>query len=142
MEPNFHDADYLIVDELSYRFRQPERGEVIVFNYPLDTTKRFIKRVIGLPGETVRIDGGSVTISTVDGKTMILDETYIPANLKAPDMATYKLGEGQYFVLGDNRPYSSDSQDWGDVPQRDIIGKVEFRLWPLNDLSKIATPKY
>jgi len=142
MEPNFHEADYLIVNELSYRFRQPERGEVIVFKYPLDTSKRFIKRVIGLPGETVEISGGEVGVTGVDGKTVILNETYIPANLKAPDMPAYKLGEGQYFVLGDNRPLSSDSQDWGELPQKDIIGKVEFRLWPLTDLSKIETPKY
>ncbi len=142
MEPNFHDADYLIIDEISYRFRLPERGEVIVFKYPLDTSKRFIKRVIGLPGETVSITDGKVAVTTVDGKQIALDETYIPADLKAPDMAPSTLGENEYFVLGDNRPYSSDSQDWGQLPQTDIIGKVEFRLWPLNDISKVETPKY
>jgi signal peptidase I len=142
MEPNFHEADYLIVNELSYRFRQPERGEVVVFKYPRDTTKRFIKRIIGLPGETVEIRGGNVIVAGADGKEITLSEGYIPANLKAPDMPAYKLSDGQYFVLGDNRPYSSDSQDWGELPQRDIIGKVEFRLWPLTDLSKIETPKY
>jgi len=142
MEPNFHDADYLIVDELSYRFRAPERGEVIVFNYPLDTAKRFIKRVIGLPGETVEIKDGAVIITTVDGKTMTLSESYIPAGFKAPDMSPSKLGDGQYFVLGDNRPYSSDSQDWGDLPQKNIIGRVELRLWPLNQISVFEAPKY
>jgi len=142
MEPNFHEADYLIVNELSYRFRQPERGEVVVFKYPLDTTKRFIKRIVGLPGETVEIRGGNVIVTGTDGKAATLSENYIPSNLKAPDMPAYKLSDGQYFVLGDNRPYSSDSQDWGELPQRDIIGKVEFRLWPLTDLSKIETPKY
>ncbi|MFA6376597.1 MAG: signal peptidase I [Candidatus Paceibacterota bacterium] len=142
MEPNFHEADYLIIDELSYRLRLPERGEVIVFKYPLDTSKRFIKRIIGLPGETVEIRSGEVIVTTIDGKTITLDETYIPSNLKAPDMSSYKLGEGQYFVLGDNRPYSSDSQDWGEVPQKNIIGKVELRLWPLGDISKIEVPKY
>jgi signal peptidase I len=142
MEPNFHEADYLIVDELSYRFRQPERGEVIVFNYPLDTTKRFIKRVIGLPGETVEIKEGAVIITAVDGRTMTLNESYIPAGLKAPDMNPSKLDAGQYFVLGDNRPYSSDSQDWGDLPQKNIIGRVELRLWPLNQISAFEVPKY
>lgn len=142
MEPNFHEADYLIVDELSYRLRQPERGEVIVFKYPLDTDKRFIKRIIGLPGEIVEIKDGKIMVTGSDGKEVTLSEPYIPADLKAPDMPPYKLGDGQYFVLGDNRPYSSDSQDWGELPKRDIIGKVEFRLWPLNDLSKIETPKY
>jgi len=142
MEPTFENGDYLIIDEISYRFRLPERGEVIVFKYPLDTSKRFIKRVIGLPGETVSITDGKVAVTTVDGKQIALDETYIPADLKAPDMAPSTLGENEYFVLGDNRPYSSDSQDWGQLPQTDIIGKVEFRLWPLNDISKVETPKY
>jgi len=142
MEPNFHEADYLIVDELSYRFRQPERGEVVVFKYPLDTTKRFIKRVIGLPGETVEIRNGDVLITTVAGQTSKLDEPYIPVNLKAPDMAAVKLAEGQYFVLGDNRPYSSDSQDWGELPFKNIIGKVELRLWPLNQISRVVVPVY
>jgi len=142
MEPNFHEADYLIVDELSYRFRQPERGEVIVFKYPLDTTKRFIKRIIGLPGETVEIKNGEVIVTTVEGKTITLSEEYIPSDLKAPEMSSYRLEAGQYFVLGDNRPYSSDSQDWGELPKKNIIGKVELRLWPLNDLSLIETPKY
>ncbi|MCU0653592.1 MAG: signal peptidase I [Candidatus Pacebacteria bacterium] len=142
MEPNFHEADYLIVNELSYRLRAPERGEVVVFFYPLDTTKRFIKRIIGLPGETVEIANGKVTIMGTDGKTVVLDETYIPADLRAPDMPASKLGENEYFVLGDNRPSSSDSQDWGVLPKKDIIGKVEFRLWPISDLSKIETPTY
>ena len=146
MEPNFHNADYLIVDELSYRFQQPERGQVIVFKYPLDTSKRFIKRVIGLPGETVEVKDGHVAITEVDGKKMILDETYLPAGLQTEAIGMgsgpIKLGTGEYFVLGDNRPYSSDSRVWGDVPQNDIIGKVELRLWPLNEIAKIEMPKY
>jgi signal peptidase I, bacterial type len=142
MEPNFYETDYLIVDELSYRFRQPERGEVIVFKYPMDTTKRFIKRIIGLPGETVEIKNGEVIITTVAGQTMVLNETYIPAKLKAPDMNSDKLEAGQYFVLGDNRPYSSDSQDWGDLPQKYIIGRVELRLWPLNQITRVEKPTY
>ena len=142
MEPNFHEADYLIVDELSYRFRQPERGEVVVFKYPLDPSKRFIKRLIGLPGETVEIKDGQVIITTAGGQTMVLKESYIPPALKAPDMSPDKLDAGQYFVLGDNRPYSSDSQDWGDLPQKNIIGRVELRLWPLNQILRVEKPTY
>ena len=142
MEPNFHNADYLIVDELSYRFRDPRRGEVIVFKFPYDTSKRFIKRIIGLPGETIEIKDGKVTVTTVDGKAMVLTEPYIPDGFDAPDMSSYKLGDNQYFVLGDNRVYSSDSQDWGELPAKNIIGRVEFRLWPLKDLSVIETPQY
>lgn len=142
MEPNFHDADYLIINEISYRFRPPIRGEVIVFKYPSDPSKRFIKRLIGLPGETVEIKDGRVIVAATDGRTIALDETYLPAGLKTPDMPATKLNEDQYFVLGDNRLYSSDSRVWGDVSQGDIIGKAELRLWPLNDISRIATPQY
>ncbi len=142
MEPNFYEADYLIVDELSYRFREPQRGEVIVFKYPLDVSKRFIKRVIGLPGETVEIKDGQVIITGADGVAEVLNETYIPAVLKAPDMAPDVLLQGEYFVLGDNRPYSSDSQDWGELPQKNIIGRVEMRLWPLNNITRVEAPNY
>jgi len=132
MEPNFHQADYLIVDEITYRFRPPERGEVVVFKYPLDPSKRFIKRIIGLPGETVQIKNGQVTIITSNGQTLNLDESqYITSDLKAPDYGPIVLKDGQYFVLGDNRPWSSDSQDWGEVPLRNIIGRVAIRLWPI-----------
>lgn len=142
MEPNFYEADYLIVDELSYRFREPYRGEVVVFKYPLDTSKRFIKRIVGLPGETVEIKDGQVIITDVLGNTQVLDEPYIPAGSKAPDASPSKLGQGEYFVLGDNRLYSSDSQDWGELPQKNIIGRVELRLWPLNSIIRVEAPSY
>lgn len=142
MEPNFHQADYLIVDELSYRLRAPERGEVIVFKYPLDPSKRFIKRIIGLPGETVETKDGIVT-AYKDGQKLVLDESkYLTSDLKVPDMGPVTLKEGQYFVLGDNRPYSSDSQDWGELPASDIIGKVAFRLWPVGAIEKVSVPTY
>ena len=143
MEPNFHQADYLIVDEITYRFRAPERGEVVVFKYPLDTSKRFIKRIIGLPGETIQIKDGQVTVTAADGQTINLDESqYLTADLKAPDCGPIILKPGQYFVLGDNRPWSSDSQDWGEVPSTNIIGRVALRLWPIDSLEKVATPQY
>lgn len=142
MEPNFYEADYLIVDELSYRLREPERGEVIVFKYPLDASKRFIKRIIGLPGETVEIKTGRVIIIGTDGVTKVLDESYIPQGLYAPDMLAVTLAADEYFVLGDNRPYSSDSQDWGELPRKNIIGRVELRLWPLDQITRVEAPIY
>lgn len=143
MEPNFENNNYLIVDEISYRLRQPQRGEVIVFNYPNDTSKRFIKRVIGLPGETVEIKDGEVIIYDKNNKPEVLDElSYLPKYLETSGNLKVTLGVDEYFVLGDNRPASADSRSWGILPRKDIIGRVYVRIWPLKSLAKIATPLY
>lgn len=129
MFPTFHDKDYLIVDELSYRVGDPKRGDVIVFRYPGNPSIFYIKRIIGLPGETVRIDHGNVTVTKIDGSTVTLEETYV-----VEDDATYTdtttLGASQYFVMGDNRPKSSDSRVWGPLPKSDIIGRAALRIYP------------
>jgi len=141
MSPNFESGDYLIVDEISYRFSSPQRGDVIVFNFPKDTTQKFIKRVIGLPGETVDITNGKVEIIK-DGKKVDLTEKYLPANLKTyPDTKT-TLKSDEYFVMGDNREYSYDSRAWGIVPKSDIIGKAFLRVFPVAALSQIPRPTY
>jgi len=141
MAPNFESGDYLIVDEISYRLSEPERGDVIVFDYPKDTTQRFIKRVIGLPGETVDIANREVRIIK-DGESAVLEETYLPGNLKTYGNVNVALGADEYFVLGDNREYSFDSRAWGVVPRKDIIGKAFLRIFPLASLSQIAHPSY
>lgn len=129
MYPTFGDGDYLIIDELSYRLEDPARGDVIVFRYPNNPSIFYIKRVIGLPGETIHIDRGIVTVTRGDGSELALDETYVVA-----EDATYSgkitLGPEQYFVLGDNRPKSSDSRVWGVLPRQDIIGKAFVRILP------------
>jgi len=136
MEPNFHDFDYLIVDELSYRFSSPQRGQVIVFYDPEDTSKRFIKRIIGLPGETVKIEGGSIFIKK-DSDFFKLDESeYLPKNTKTPGTIEVSLENNQYFVLGDNRSLSYDSRSFGVLEKNLIIGKTAFRLWPISVLAK------
>ena len=135
MAPNFLSGDYLIIDELSYRFLDPERGDIIIFKYPKDTAQRFIKRVIGLPGETIDIKNGSVTISK-DGKSFMLDENYLPLDLKTYGDARIVLGADDFFVLGDNREFSYDSRAWGNVPKKDIIGKTFLRILPLTAFSK------
>jgi len=142
MVPNFHSGDYLIVDEFSYFIGNPHRGDVVVLKFPLDTTQRFIKRVIGLPGETVDVKDGKVTITTIDNKTVALDETYLPANLQTIGTVHMVLKPGQYFVMGDNRPYSYDSRAWGMLPRQDIIGRAAFRLFPVTALSLIPVPTY
>lgn len=141
MIPNFQSGDYLIVDEISYRFAEPQRGEVIVFRYPKDTTQKFIKRVIGLPSETVDIKNGQVTIAK-DGQESILNEKYLPADLKTYGNINAVLGIDEYFVLGDNREYSFDSRSWGVVRRKDIIGKAFLRILPVAALSEISRPAY
>lgn len=135
MVPNFQSGDYLIVDEISYRFLEPERGDVIVFRYPKDTKQRFIKRIIGLPGESIQIKDGNVFI-TKDGKTNQLTEEYLLNNLKTIGEIGMNLNKDQFFVMGDNRDYSFDSRAWGVVPRSDIIGKAFLRILPLAALTK------
>lgn len=142
MVPNFHSGDYLIVDEITYRFSKPERGDVVVLKYPLDNTQRFIKRVIGLPGETIDIKNGAVTV-TKDGKAVVLNEQgYIPATSITDGSAHMVLGEDAYFVMGDNRPFSYDSRRWGVLPKEDIIGRALLRIFPITDISYITDPNY
>ncbi len=129
MYPTFKNSHYLIVDEVTYRFKQPERGSVLVFKYPKDPSKSFIKRVIGLPGEIVSLKEGKVTITS--GKYpngLVLDEPYI--ELPKSDTLTYTLADDEYFVMGDNRAQSADSRIWGPVPKEDIIGRPLIRVVP------------
>jgi signal peptidase I len=142
MEPNFHNGDYLIIDELSYQFRTPQRGEVIVFKYPNDTTQRYIKRVIGLPGETIKIASGQVSVYKDGVLQTLVEDNYLPASLQTSGDMQITLTEQEYFVLGDNRPASADSRRWGTLPEEDIIGRVILRAWPFAALAKIEIPIY
>lgn len=130
MAPSFENGEYLVIDELSYLLRSPERGEVVVFRYPRDPSKFFIKRVIGLPGETVAIRGGKVYIKNGEGE-IAWDYPAIPTETMGGG-GVYSLGSGQYFVLGDNRSMSLDSRTWGAVDERLIRGRVLVRLYPFN----------
>jgi len=142
MNPSFENGDYLIVDEISYRFRDPQRGEVIVFKYPQNPSQRFIKRIVGLPGETVEIREGEVIIYGQD-ETKVLDESsYLPPGFPTLGNIRITLGEGEYFVLGDNRDFSFDSRRFGLLPRDKIIGKVFFRAWPFVALAKIEIQEY
>lgn len=136
MEPNFFDKEYLIINEISYRFEEPQRGEVVIFKSPSDRRVYFIKRIIGLPGEKVEIQSGQVYIN---GQK--LEEDYI-ANFSADDLAALALGPDEFFVLGDNRNNSHDSRRFGAVPRKDVVGKVWFRGWPLDRLNTFNLPNY
>lgn len=141
MVPNFQNGDYLIVDEISYRFSAPQRGDVVVFDWPKDVKQRFIKRVIGLPGETVQVKEGNVSV-TSNGKTSELSEKYLPKDLKTIGDITMTMKANEYFVLGDNRNYSYDSRAWGIVPKGDLIGKAFLRIFPITAFSEIPHPAY
>jgi len=130
MEPTFDNGEYLIVDEISYRFDEPKRGEVIIFKYPKDPSQYFIKRVIGLPNETVQITGSSVSVTKEDGSTVTLTEPYV-INEGNGGSLTVALDDDEYFVMGDNRPESSDSRLWGVLPKENIVGRALVRLLPI-----------
>lgn len=133
MDPNFSNGQYIIINEIGTRFFAPTRGEVIVFKPPVNIKTYYIKRVIGLPGETISINSGVVTIKTVAGKTIVLDEPYI-SNSDTQNMDALTLKEQQYFVLGDNRPVSSDSRIWGPLPEENIVGTPFISLFPADKI--------
>lgn len=142
MEPNFENGDYLIVDEISYRIKNPERGEVIVFKYPYLPSQRYIKRIIGLPGETVEIKDGKVAIFNQKGEQILTEKNYLPSSTQTLGNIRVSLEQNEYFVLGDNRAASSDSRAWGTLPKEDIIGRVLLRAWPFAALAKFEAPAY
>lgn len=142
MEPNFHNGDYLIIDELSYRFREPQRGEIIVFKSPIDPFSCYIKRIIGLPGETIEIKNGVVEVYTKHGPMVLNEKSYLPDDMKTPGDLKISLPEDHYFVLGDNRFQSYDSRKFGPLPRKNIVGRVYLRAWPLYLSAKIEVPVY
>ena len=131
MEPTLSNNDNLIVDKISYRFREPERFEIVVFPYQYEENTYYIKRIIGLPGETIQIKDGMIYI---DGEVYLEKKSY-PV-ITNPGMASdgITLGNQEYFVLGDNRNNSSDSRDpsVGVISGKDIVGRAWLRIWPLN----------
>ncbi|MDD4412557.1 MAG: signal peptidase I [Patescibacteria group bacterium] len=147
MEPNFHDHEYLIIDRLNYRFNEPKRGDPVVFRYPNDPREYFIKRLIGLPGETVEVkDGGIYIFNTEHKDGWKLPEEYLPNGLitisSNPAYAKYELGPDQYYFLGDNRNASMDSRVFGPVNKSFIIGRVIFRGLPVDKFGKIEGFNY
>ena len=143
MDPNFENGDYLLVDEISYRFRPPERGEVIVFRYPFDPSQFFIKRIIGLPNETIEIRNDKVKIfdsSHPDG--VVLEEGYLASLEETQGDMVVRLKDGEYFVMGDNRLQSSESRRWGTLDKKFITGRALIRLWPLGHITTIPEVNY
>ncbi len=147
MAPTFENGDYLLVDELSYRLRTPERGEVVVFRYPRNESTYFIKRIIGLPGERVLIRDGGVTVFDPEhSQGYQLEEGYLPRDLatlvRPGEQSEFKLGNDEYLVLGDNRSQSYDSREWGILQKKELVGMVRLRLWPVKEMTVFAAPNY
>lgn len=146
MEPNFQDREYLIIDELSYRFREPRRGEVIVFQFPLNPSQYFIKRVVGLPGDTVVIENSQVKIQNGQYQQGVaLDESpYLTATVRTSGQILEQLGDDEYFVLGDNRTASSDSRNWGKLNRDFIVGRALIRAFPFDrlDIFELTRPGF
>lgn len=146
MEPTFHDHQYLIIDEISYRFNDPQRGDIIVFRYPQNPQEYFIKRIIGLPGERVEIRDGNIYIyNDKYPEGFVLDESvYLADNIRTYDLSEeiVTLRGGEYFVLGDNRNASKDSRSFGAVNKSFLTGRVMFRGWPFNQITVFHTPEY
>jgi len=132
MAPTFVPGDYLIIDKLHYDFVAPARGEIAIFHFPLDPSLFYIKRIIGLPGETVAISNGIVTIVAKNGVRTTLSAPYLSAQKFGKEESTTTLASDEYFVLGDNRAASSDSRDWGPLQKKFLIGPPIARLLPLN----------
>ena len=143
MEPNFHDGEYLVVDEISYRFALPQRGQVVVFHPPADPRNYYIKRIIGLPGETVELKEGKIFIRNSEHPEGIrLNEANYLTQSSINEESLVELSEGEYFVVGDNRDNSLDSRRIGPIVFSSIKGKAFFRAFPFNSISLLATPEY
>ncbi len=151
MEPNFHDGEYLIVNEVGYKTTKikigekefftviggklMQRGEVVVFRYPQNPKQYFIKRIVGLPGERVLVQGSGVKIfNDAHPEGTWLDESYLPDYMTTNGDDDVVVGEDEYFVLGDNRHFSSDSRTWGMLPRDLVVGKVYLRAWPFDKI--------
>ncbi len=143
MQPSFQDGDYLIIDKLSFRISDPERGDIVVFKAPLEQSSFYIKRIVGLPSETVEIkDGGLIVYNSDNTEGWELKESYLENHPNTPGNIKIKLQADEFFVLGDNREASYDSREWGSLKADRIVGKVWLRLAPINKVQAFSLPKY
>ncbi|OGH83425.1 MAG: signal peptidase I [Candidatus Magasanikbacteria bacterium RIFOXYB1_FULL_40_15] len=142
MDPTFHEKEYLIIDEITYRFNEPKRGEVIVFRAPTVEKDYYLKRVIGLPGERVKVEDDKVIVYNNDNSTGVLLEEIYLENVPTPGQTTITLGPDEYFVMGDNRKASFDSRRFGPIKKADIIGRAWLRGWPVDRITLFEAPVY
>jgi len=142
MDPTFLEKEYLIIDEISYRLKEPERGEVVVFKAPVTHNDYYLKRIIGLPGERVKVEDNKVIIYNNDNSQgVVIFEDYT-AEEGTPGVTTVTLEPDEYFVMGDNRNASFDSRRFGPIKRDDIVGRTWLRGWPLNRITLFDAPDY
>lgn len=143
MYPNFHNKEYILTDKISYYKGEPQRGDVVVFHAPPPNDADFIKRIIGMPEETIMVQSGQVYINGTH-----LPEVYLPMELRTSeksflrDGVSYNIPAGYYMVFGDNRNFSSDSREWGPVSRKSIVGKALIRYWPVDRAGLIPHERY
>lgn len=143
MNPNYYDREYILVNQMTYRIHPPKRGDTIIFKYPLDPREDYIKRIIGLPGETIEIEDGKVFVNGAQLlEPYLIDEEVTLVNSSIEETLTATLKSNEYFVLGDNRNHSSDSRSWGVLPKKNIIGKAWFVIYPFKYEGFIKDPQY
>lgn len=144
MFPNFQNGDYIITNKVGYRFGQPQRGQVIVFKDPLNESEDFIKRIIGLPGEKVKVSDCHIFVNGQQlNETAYLNPSICTTGGRfLPDDQETVIPDDHFFVLGDNRPQSSDSREWGFITRGEIIGQAFFRYWPENEIGIVPTMSY
>jgi len=143
MSPNFYENEYLIIDEISYRFSVPDRGEILVLRNPSKRNEFFLKRAVGLPGERILIEDGSVTIFNENNSAGTeLKESYLPPREFTPGQVDVTLAEEEYYVMGDNRDASYDSRMFGPIEEDQIIGRVLLRGWPFDRAQRFSVPEY
>lgn len=151
MLPNFHSGEYVLTNKLAYRFHEPKRGEVVIFHYPPNPKFDYIKRLIALPGEKIKIQAGKIIIfNNEHPEGFVLNEPYLKEGMvtsgktgkAVPEGMEITVPEENYIVFGDNRGASSDSREWGSVPEKNFIGPAWFRYWPPSALSLIPAPVY
>ena len=141
MEPSFYEKDYLIIDEITYRFREPARGEVVVFQSPTTDKDYYLKRIVGLPNERVKVENNKVIVYNLENpQGIVVEELYLEEI--TPGSIMKSLGSDQYFVMGDNRVASYDSRRFGPIDKENIVGRAWFRGWPFTRISKFNTPDY
>jgi signal peptidase I len=143
MEPNFHNGEYILTNKILYKFREPIRGDVVIFKSPRNKDVDYIKRIIGLPGDTVKLENNAFFVNgqKIEESYLMPDVVIFGGNYLQEGVESI-VPPGMYFVVGDNRPHSSDSREFGPIPKEDFIGAAFFRYWPFDRMGSLPHPTY